>query len=208
MDSESAMSSKVLSLSTPCKRKAVVRTQHIDTVFNNISSYNEGGAKASKTSNAILYMIAKDNLSLCTTEKEGFRYFIQVIAPLYKVPTRTSVTKQMDDKYDVLSSVLKSKFRSVNYFTITTDIWTETMNTQSFLGVTAHFIFENSLCSAMICVAPLDERHSADVISQHLKTICSEWNIEEEKVKFTRIRDSKIFLYLFHEILIDSSCGI
>lgn len=55
-------------------------------------------------------MICKDNLPLNTTEKEGFKYFMQGIEPLYKIPGRKAITSMIDDKYDLLSNIIKKKF--------------------------------------------------------------------------------------------------
>jgi len=56
-------------------------------------------------------MICKDNMPLNTTEKEGFRHFIQGIESSYKIPGRKAVTSMLDDKYNLLSKVIKKKFQ-------------------------------------------------------------------------------------------------
>jgi len=88
-------------------------------------------------------MICKDNMPLNTTEKEGFRHFIQGVEPLYKIPGRKAITSMLDDKYNFLSKVIKEKISRVSSLTITTDVWTDTLNTKSFLGVTCHFLSNN-----------------------------------------------------------------
>lgn len=78
-------------------------------------------------------MICKDNLPLNTTEKEGFIYFMRGIEPLYKIPGRKLITSMIDDKYDLLSKIIKEKMSKISSLTITTDVWTDTLNTKSFL---------------------------------------------------------------------------
>lgn len=46
-------------------------------------------------------MIAKDNLSLNTVEKDGFHHILKLIAPLYKIPARKQITELLDEKYEV-----------------------------------------------------------------------------------------------------------
>lgn len=70
-------------------------------------------------------MIAKDNMPLSTTEKPGFVYCMSKAAPMYKIPSRKTVTKLLQGKYDVLSSLVKSKLASIQFMSITADIWTD-----------------------------------------------------------------------------------
>jgi len=46
-------------------------------------------------------MLAKDNMLLSTTEKEGFIFFMQKAAPMYKIPFRAKMTnyKKLSMKY-------------------------------------------------------------------------------------------------------------
>lgn len=127
-------------------------------------------------------MIVKDNLPLNTTEKEGFKHLMKNISPLYKIPGRKCMTKLIDDKYEALSLVVKNRFNKIENITLTSDIWTETMNTKSFLGVTAHFYFHEQIHSIIIGVVELSENHTAEYIGDCLMSICEEWNIPLDKI--------------------------
>ena len=54
----------------------------------------------------------------------GCRNLLKTIAPLYEIQGRKKMTQILDEKYDVLSSVLKDKIKNVSNITLTTDIWT------------------------------------------------------------------------------------
>jgi hypothetical protein len=60
-------------------------------------------------------MIAKDNLPLNTTEHEGFRYLMQNLVPLYKIPGRKMITHLMEEKYKLLST-FQNQIRSTLYY--------------------------------------------------------------------------------------------
>lgn len=79
-------------------------------------------------------MIAKDNMPLQTTEKEGFKTFLNSVVPLYNPPSRNTIVTAMENKYEILYAFFKDKLKSVEHVTLTTDIWTETTNTRSFIG--------------------------------------------------------------------------
>lgn len=59
-------------------------------------------------------MIAKDDLPLNTTTKLGFLNLMKIVTPLYKVPSRMTVTHLIDVKYDLLSLKIKEKIKEIN----------------------------------------------------------------------------------------------
>lgn len=136
-------------------------------------------------------MLAKDNLPLSTTEKPGFLHFMKKAAPMYKVPSRKIVTKLVQSKYEVLSALVKSKLSNVEYITLTADIWTDIINTTSFLGMTAHFLNNSKLDleSVTIGVLELAENHTSDHISEWFEKQLDEWGVQKHKV-VTVVTDS------------------
>lgn len=84
-------------------------------------------------------MIAKDNLPFRIVEKKGFQISMNSILPLYKIPCRKSITRLIEEKYELLSNMMKV-LSKVKYLSLTTDIWTESLNMKSFLGLTTHFL--------------------------------------------------------------------
>lgn len=85
-------------------------------------------------------MIARDDMSLNTVEKPGFKYFMKTITPLYKCPCRKSITNYLDQKFESIKLKLKINLKCQDFYSLTTDIWTESHTTKSYLGVTAHYI--------------------------------------------------------------------
>ncbi|XP_036143360.1 zinc finger BED domain-containing protein 4-like [Monomorium pharaonis] len=58
----------------------------IDKTFNKIKAYTDGGSRASKITNAVVYKIAKDQQPFSVVEDKGFRNLLSIVAPLYTVP--------------------------------------------------------------------------------------------------------------------------
>ena len=165
-----------------CDPNGSVRDPRIDSTFKRIKSFEEGGARAGEITNAILFLIAKDNLPFQTVDKEGFKNLMRTIVPLYSVPGRKSITQKMEEKYYYLSACEKQKLKTIDYFSMTADIWTDVLNTVSYLGITAHYIFEKELKSTAIGVTELTERHTSDVIGKWMKNIIEEWHISDQKI--------------------------
>lgn len=77
--------------------------------------------------------------------------------------------------------MFKDKLKSVSHVTLTTDIWTD-IQTKSFLGVTVHYIENNSLASSSLGVIELTESHAAQYISTELVCLLNDWGIHIDKV--------------------------
>lgn len=142
----------------------------------------DGGTKAAEFTNNLIFMIAKDNLPFATVEKEGFKTFMKTVAPLYKIPSRKKITSLIEEKYEFLSSMIKTQFLNIKNLCLTTDIWTDTINTKSFLGITAHYILKETYKSVTIGVIELNDRHTSDNIKVWLLNIIRDWNIDKENI--------------------------
>lgn len=158
------------------------RQKSIISSFQEIHAFSAGGDKTLKINNALIYMICKDNQPFTIVENEGFRNLIKVVAPHYKLPNKTTLTRWVDDKYAALSTVFKEKLSNIENFTLTTDMWSETMSMRSFLGITAHFGVDNEFFSITLGVYQSNERHTSEHIAEMLLQTCTEWGIDKDKV--------------------------
>lgn len=131
-------------------------------------------------------MVAKDNLPFHIVEKEGFQTFMNTILPLYKIPSRKSITHLIEEKYKLLSSMMKAQLSEVKYLSLTTDIWTESLNTKSFLGLTTHFLTKEQHKSVTIGVVEMTERHQSEYLKSWLLSLIDEWNIHIENIIVVR----------------------
>src|SRR5436190_440196 len=126
-------------------------------------------------------MLAKDNMPFSTVEKEGFSSLMKTLAPLYKIPCRKTITKRLEEKYEVLSELIKNQL-STKYVSLTTDIWTEPLNTVSYLDLTVHFLMEDDHKSVTIGDTELSKRHTAEYLKNWLLELTSKWNIQPENI--------------------------
>lgn len=131
---------------------------------------------------ALLYMIARDNLPLRTVERDGFIHFCKTALPLYKLPSRKKLTEMIDAKFDILSGVVRSALSESEQCCLTADVWTDTGNNQSYLGVTAHYLEGTELKSVALTARPLDHAHTKDYLARMLRDVCFEWSIDLHKV--------------------------
>lgn len=110
-----------------------------NNMFYNIINVADG-SNTVKITDAIVYYFCKENVPFDKIESESFRNLLETLCPLYKIPSRDTIKRRVDEKYSVLSAQFRDKLSQVQNVTLTTDIWTETMQMRSFIGVTVHFI--------------------------------------------------------------------
>lgn len=91
------------------------------------------------------------------------------------------MTRWLDEKYDALSTVIKSKLCCVEDLTLTSDIWSD-LQMRSYLGVAAHFGIGIEFHSVTLGVYHLDERHTSEYIAQMLTKTSEEWGFNTDKV--------------------------
>ena len=143
--------------------------------------YLEGGGRHAEITDSLIYFICKDTQPFTVVTGRGFKRFVKTLAPLYKLPGRNTVKDKICMKYEVMSEQFKSRLKTVEHITLTTDIWTETMNTKSFLGVTAHFIQGNEKNSAALGITELCNAHTGEYIASELKDL-NKWEISLSKI--------------------------
>jgi len=98
----------------------------------------------------VVYYFCKENVPFATIESPGFRNLFSTICPLYKIPSRDTVKRRVDEKFSVLAAEFRDKLIQVKNVSLTTDVWTETMQMRSYIGITVHFFNGTNIESGKI----------------------------------------------------------
>lgn len=113
----------------------------IANVFRKVESFKEGGDRNQKITQAIVYMVCKDCQPFPIVEHTGFNKLMKTVAPHYKVPSRFTIKRLINDKFELIASIMREKLNNKKC-TLTTDIWMDPQ-TRSFLSLTVHFYDED-----------------------------------------------------------------
>lgn len=108
-----------------------------------------GGTQHKCITDAIAYFLCKDNKAFSTIEGKGFRNMVNKLNPLYKVPCRNTIKTYIDQKYKFVEYKFRLELKTISHFSLTTDIWTDSQQMKSFLGITIHYIQSLSMKSGM-----------------------------------------------------------
>ncbi|XP_066585474.1 E3 SUMO-protein ligase ZBED1-like [Prorops nasuta] len=154
----------------------------ITSAFHRIDSFAKGSSTAEKITNNILYMILADYCPLRIVEKKGFQTLIKSIAPLYKIPSRKSITNLLDFKYGHMKEKFIFNISKIDHFTVTCDIWSDITN-KSYLSATIHYLYaENKMKNGTLCVYPLEESHTSEYLARTIKIALELFKINQEKI--------------------------
>lgn len=134
--------------------------------------------KRGQITNAVVFMIAKDYLPLNTQEKTGFHHLMKV-APLHKVPSRKTIVHMIMINMTFFRHKIKIQVEALS---LTADVWTDSHNSQSYLGLNGHCLYENKLMSIVFGATALTEPHNANYLAQVIINMTEKWGITTNKV--------------------------
>lgn len=151
--------------------------------INKKTSFKRGGSKhIAITIKALIYMICclRDNMPIrMPVERKDFIYFMKMICPLYKVPSRAILTVRIEEKYKTCRSQFKRILDQARYVSSTSDICTITGEKSRKLAASAvEFVLTFPFCCrrSRTVLAPFSNR-------LRLRTFSSrdEWRASEKK---------------------------
>lgn len=142
-----------------------------------------GGSKHSAITLSILYFICKDMRPFNIVQGDGFKHLMKEIAPNYKVPSASFLKKKLNDKFSVCVDYAKQKIKCSPHISATVDIWTETMNEKSYLGVTVHYFEDTQYVHYNIATRELKSNHTRDYLVDVMGGIFNEWEINLPQIR-------------------------
>ncbi|XP_033229764.1 zinc finger BED domain-containing protein 1-like [Belonocnema kinseyi] len=151
-------------------------------VFGNIQSLEERGNKYKKLTNKILHMICKDCQAIATVERKGFKDLIKYAAPNYRMPSKKTFASYLDKKYDEISDIYKERLKGVADITLTTDLWTDTLNTRIFLGITVHFLDGSKMATVILGCYEFPKSHTSANITEKIQEACADRGIRKDQL--------------------------
>jgi hypothetical protein len=90
-------------------------------LFTCVFNFPEGGQKDSEITLALQYLIVADNLPFDIVNHRGFRRFVKTVAPLYKIPARSTITEKINKTAQAIAAVQRIELGKANNITVTSD---------------------------------------------------------------------------------------
>ena len=140
-----------------------------------------GSRRTKDITQAIAEFVSKDMHPVAVVEVVGFRNFVATLDPAYQIPSRKSEMDVLHRMYDKVRSQVEAELSQVKHVSFTADFWTS-VATDSFLGISVHFVREWKLRSYILPTREVRESHTAEVVARNLESMLSEWKLEEKLV--------------------------
>jgi len=128
--------------------------------------------------NAIAEMITSDNQPYSFVENAGFRNLMEKAQPRYNIPSRNYFKEDVIPKlFEKCKAKLATLLNKAEAVSVTTDMWTSAISNYSFISLTGHFILGDFSYHAALCIRSFPSNHTGESISEVLKIMISEWNL-------------------------------
>lgn len=175
--------------------------------------------KAVKLHKIIGEMIACDNQPFSFVEDIGFLKLMRETEPRYKVPCRKYFQSiVLPSMYEECKEKILSLLETAEVVSLTSDIWTSSINNHSFISITGHWISTNFFhYDAVLSAKHFPGQHTGQAISDVIKNVSAEWNLNKIHVvlrdggsNFTKglnianMQSEWCFLHLLHLVVTDS----
>ncbi|XP_058799068.1 E3 SUMO-protein ligase ZBED1-like [Phymastichus coffea] len=125
-------------------------------------------------------LIATNLLPISLVSTSGFRDFMDVLEPGYKVPCEKTILRRLECYFEEVKLKIKKDLSKAQKVSLTTDEWSSRAQ-NSYLSVEAQYLDENcKMHHATLCNEVLFARPTALNISNELKTVIKDWDLENK----------------------------
>ena len=168
----------------------------IDNFLIKKANGTKNGEIKKQITESLVNFCAKDIRPFSIVDGEGFKEFCQTLIMIGAkngnldindvMPSRVTVSRKVEDKYNLLKSQFKESISKNDSFGITLDMWTNQYNHTSFLALTSHYITEDvssnqlKINNYIVKNIEMKEKKEATKIRQILKDVLQEMNCFRE----------------------------
>lgn len=159
-------------LEAPSKKTSEQPT--VDSYVDQVKKYGQHDRKQKSITDALVLFVADDLMPLSVVDSDRFRELLRTLDPRYTVPSRKHLSDNLlkDTCKDINDSVI-SKLRQAQNVCLTIDLWSN-RQMRGFIGITAHFILDWTMQSAMLACKRFKGRHTAEnILQQYEETVAS-----------------------------------
>ena len=155
--------------------------------------YDINDKRALAISERIARMIALDLQPFSIVEDRGFKELVLYFDPRYTMPSRKYFSETViPGMYDRCRARVQDMITDQDFLSVTSDIWTSRAK-DAYISLTGHFINKDwRRVSILLGVREFNDRHTGVNISQIMKQMMAEWDIEFKILACTRDNGSNM----------------
>lgn len=154
----------------------------IRSAFYKTIPFESSNQRYQTITDAITQFLCKDNVAFNAVSRPGFQKLINVLEPRYKIPSKTTFSKNKVVKlYDSTRESVMEELSSIGFFSSTTDMWSS-HSLIPYMGYTIHWIDSDwNLNTRNLGTRYVPENHTANNLAESMHDILSYWKLDESK---------------------------
>ncbi|XP_039126915.1 zinc finger BED domain-containing protein RICESLEEPER 3-like [Dioscorea cayenensis subsp. rotundata] len=142
---------------------------------------NPFAAKKRKKTSKVWDEFKEVTLSDGTKKAEFFNHFMRTVSPNWERISRGLSKKDCISAYDIEKKRLTSLLKEVDRVSITTDLWTSTVQDVEYMVVTCHFVdYDWKLQKRMLCFRSIVPPHTGVAVCDELARCIADWGLEKK----------------------------
>ena len=153
------------------------------------TAYSANNSRAKAITYCVAEMIYTDLQPFSIVSDVGFEHLLAELELRYVLPSRRQFSEvHIPEIFTKVKQGISELLSLVSCITLTTDIWSSTNCSHSFLSLTAHFNVESRMekKDVMLCAWKFDELHTGVNIAAAILSHVHQWEVEDKIVCFTR----------------------
>lgn len=134
-------------------------------------------ASQSEFKQELINMIVEDMQPIALVERSGFQNFCHTLLPHIQMPSRRTVSREINTLYDEKKHALIMELEKVKYVSVTADLWSS--HKRGFLGVTIHYVDEITVQrkSNVLACRRFKHSHTGEQIAKMMSEIFEEFQV-------------------------------
>jgi len=144
------------------------------------TKYNVKDPKQKEVTEALIQYIAGDLLPFSTVESVNFKNFVEKLDSRFQIPSRKHLSsKLIHEKAQEVRKILFENLKAADHICLTVDLWSNRAM-KGFLGITAHYLLNWEMKSAMIACKRFKGRHTAENILHEYEECITSFDINDK----------------------------
>lgn len=151
--------------------------------FEKQRKFKQTDKKQADITQKITKFMVKGFHSFTIVEEPYFKNLIEHLEPRYNMVTRKTISNVIiPNLYDKTKMEVLEELKNIEYFALTTDMWTSTAN-DDYISLTIHSVNTNfELVQKALEVIPFGASHTGEHIAETLGNILEDWNISINQI--------------------------
>jgi hypothetical protein len=145
---------------------------------------------------AVVIWIIDNQQPFSVVENEKFIEMMHIFDPRYKIPDRHQIKEMIIDEFNERRSNIGYDLQKISSkVSFTADMWTSTISSEAYLGLTIHYIDQNwVLRRFLLDIIPFKVRHTGINMAAAITNVLNEFNLAGKALALTTDNESAMLV--------------